>query len=408
MVTDRWSRALLVSILCVCACAQRPASRAQEDVSVLDREATTAVSAVQGQLKNFPIDRKTRISDALQSQLMSVPLSFKVAGNLNSLVTLDPHKLTLTEKNDLLMRIQRTQQLVDPALTPSPAAEADAIISTFQSSSPLSPAEIQALRLRLAQLPNIAKSVGRILWSNPADGNWHFEGTGFVTKTNIVTTACHVISELTDVSDGQLVLRNDRHAVVDFSEMTLPKTGPLPSNMVTYPVSKILAAGSAKGCDVAVVQISGADSVPALSVSKTQSPPKRLLVLGYPQLSDLTPLVCQYEQDPTALYFCQFRTAYPAAAKVTSPGNLYGSNSHDGISVFTYSANTRGGQSGSPVLDFETLQVAGVHYCCTGSADMTYSLGCATWHPQNLRWNEAIASSTVLADSSLKSYFEGQ
>jgi hypothetical protein len=374
----------------------------------LDAEATKVVSAAQAQLTSLPTERKLRLSDALQNQFEFAPSPAGKPASFNELVTLDPRKLTLGEKNDLLSHIERTQQLVDPTLVPSAASGGDveAILSAFQSSSPLTSLESQRARQSLKTLPTAAKSVGRILWSNPTDGNWHFEGTVFVTKTNVVATACHVIGELTDVSAGQLVLRKDRIAVVDFSEVALPKAGPLPAAMHTYPVSKILATGSGQGCDVALLQISGAESVPSLRLSTATSPPKRVVVLGYPQLADLSPLVCKSAVDPTVLYFCQFRAAHADAAKVSSPGNFSSSSSHDGLGVFTYSANTRGGQSGSPVLDLETLQVSGVHYCCTGSTDVPYSLGCATWHPQNLKWNEAIDSATILADKALKNYFD--
>jgi hypothetical protein len=257
-------------------------------------------------------------------------------------------------------------------------------------------------------LPVVAKSVGRLLWSNPTDGNWHFEGSAFVIKTNIVATACHVVAELVDISGNQITIRKDRTAVIDFSDVELPKTGPLPPEVHPYPLSKILALGSAKGCDAAVLQIAGAESLPAIPMSSSATPPKRVVVVGYPQLTDLSPLVCQFAIDPTTLYFCQFRAAHPGTSKVNSPGDVYTSGSHDRIGVFTYNSSTRGGQSGSPVLDLETLKVAGVHYCCTGSADVGSSLACALWHPQNLRWNEAISSTSILADQSLKGYFGSQ
>ncbi len=194
--------------------------------------------------------------------------------------------------------------------------------------------------------------------------------------------------------------------MIDFSDGQLPATGQLPSGINTYPVLNIIATGSGQGCDVALLKIFGADGVPLLKVSDGKSIPKRLVIIGYPQLADLTDLVCQYTLDSTTKYFCQFRVAHPGIAKVKSPGSTYTSNSHDGIDVFTYNACTRGEQSGSPVIDLDSLRVVGVHYCCTGSAQVDTTLGCATWHAQNLKWNEAISTKTITADDALKNFFE--
>ncbi len=399
------SRIVSTCVACAYVTAQTTPVSVPAAARSIDTEATQVLSAAQAQLKMLPAAQKARISGTLNDQARRLSLSNNTF-TFDELILPDPHNLTLIEKNNLLSNIQRTQQLVDPSLVIRPAADlnADAIILTFQSSSPLTGPEIQNVRQALKRLPVVAKSIGRLLWANPADGNWHFEGTVFVSKTNVVATACHVVSDLTDVSNGQSVLRKDRVAVIDFSEIPLPRTGPLPASLHTYPVVKVLATGSTAGCDVATLQISGADSIPPLTLASGSFIPKRMLVLGYPQLADLTPLVCQYEMDPTATYFCQFHADNPSAAKVASPGKLYTSNSHDGISVFTYGANTRGGQSGSPVLDLETLQVVGVHYCCTG-VDLPNALACATWHPQNLKWNEAIASATITSDQTLRLYF---
>jgi hypothetical protein len=129
-------------------------------------------------------------------------------------------------------------------------------------------------------------------------------------------------------------------------------------------------------------------------------------VIGYPQLADLSDLVCQYAIDSTTKYFCQFRASHPGIVKVKAPGSVYTANAHDGIDVLTYNASTRGGQSGSPVIDLDSLRVVGVHYCCTGSSKVDTTLGCATWHAQNLRWNEAISTRTIVGDEALKDFFE--
>jgi hypothetical protein len=193
-------------------------------------------------------------------------------------------------------------------------------------------------------------------------------------------------------------------AAIDFTDTALSSSGGPPQNATLFPVVKILGSGSAQGCDVAFLEIQGAESVTPLKLSNGKTTPKRIAVIGYPLLSDLTPLICKIETDPTMLFFCTFHTAHPDIAKVKSPGTVYTTNAHDGIAVFTYSAATRGGQSGSPVIDLETLEVVGIHYCCSGSSQVDTAFTCATWHAQNIQWNEAISSSAILADKALNPF----
>ncbi|MGC4052788.1 MAG: trypsin-like peptidase domain-containing protein [Paludibaculum sp.] len=372
----------------------------------MDAEAAKILSVAQHQIKMLPAEEKTRLSDALRNSPVKLvdPAGKRVT--LDELVSASPERLTLIDKNKLLEQIHRQQQVVDPSLVPASPGSADAIVAAYQTSRPLEPAEIPVVRESLMRLPEATKSIGRLLWSDSARPAWILGGTVFVTRTNEVATACHVIGEIVDVRDGHLSLRADRTAVVDFSEWPVPISGPLPSGAKTYPVLKLLATGSEKGCDAAVLQIAGAETIPPLRLSHSTDAPKRMLVVGYPQFDDLNRYVCGFASDPTMLFFCNFMSAHPGTRRVASPGNLYTSTVHDGLGIFTYSANTRGGQSGSPVLDLKTMEVAGIHYCCTGTPDSTYTLGCATWHPQNVKWNEALSAATILADKALKDHFE--
>lgn len=377
-----------------------------------DAEAGKVLSAAQQQVQTLPDAKKQQILNGLSESLLGkvnkIATSTIDPNHPETVLQADPKKLSLEQKNELLSLIQQTQQVVDPTLVPSSTTSLDPkdILSVFGSPTPLTLDEIKLYSNNLKKLPGLAASVGRLLWADKTDQNWTFEGTVFVTKANVVATACHVIEPLVDVSNGKISLRGDRMAVIDFSDGQLPATGQLPSGINTYPVLNIIATGSGQGCDVALLKISGADGVPLLKVSDGKSIPKRLVIIGYPQLADLTDLVCQYTLDSTTKYFCQFRVAHPGIAKVKSPGSTYTSNSHDGIDVFTYNASTRGGQSGSPVIDLDSLRVVGVHYCCTGSAQVDTTLGCATWHAQNLKWNEAISTKTITADDALKNFFE--
>jgi hypothetical protein len=377
-----------------------------------DAEATKVLSAAQQQMQNLLGPKKQQIlngfSGILLSKVSKIAPSTIDPNHPETVLQADPGKLSLEQKNQLLSLIQQTQQVVDPTLVPSSTTSLDPkdILSVFGSPTPLTPDEIKLYSNNLKQLPVLAASIGRLLWADKTDQKWTLEGTVFVTKTNVVATACHVIEPLVDVSNGKISLRGDRMAVIDFSEGVLPTTGQLPPGIHTYSVLDIIATGSGRGCDVALLKLSGAEAVPLLRVSDGKTLPKRLVVIGYPQLSDLTDLVCQYSLDSTTKYFCQFRAAHPGIAKVKSPGSTYASNSHDGIDVFTYNASTRGGQSGSPVIDLDSLRVVGVHYCCTGSSQVDTTLGCATWHAQNLKWNEAISTKTIIGDEALKNFFE--
>lgn len=224
----------------------------------------------------------------------------------------------------MLGSIQYGQQVVDPTLVPSPVSKVNVeeIVSAFKHSKPLNADETKRYGDNMPKIPILAKSVGRLLWADKISGKWIFEGTVFVTKPNIVATACHSIEPIADISNGKISLRTDRTAAIDFSDVELPDTGLLPPTLRTYPVVKIVATGSAKGCDVAFLEIDGASGIPSLKFSDSKIRAARILVIGYPQLLDLTPLRCEYAPDATTKYFCNFHAANPGVAKVKSPGTV--------------------------------------------------------------------------------------
>jgi hypothetical protein len=410
---NRMFRGFTIGIffLSVALFADAQTSKASKSAITLDSEAGKVLAAAQHQIADLSGTKKQEVFSAFdeiaskQSPFTSLTID---NGAPHNALTTNPKALTLRQKNDLLSWIQQTQQVVDPSLTPSTSSSQDPqdLVSAFSSSKPLTPAEIQKYTANVARIPVLAKSVGRLLISVTAGSTWVSKGTVFVTKKNVVATACHVIEPIVDVSNGTLSLRKNIIAVVDFSDDTLPDDGTLPSGLQTYPVNKILSVGTAQGCDVALLQISGADSIEPLKVDESKSLPARIIVIGYPKLDDLSDLVCTYAIEKTQKFFCQFWKANKGAAKVKSPGSTYTPNSHNGIDVFTYNAATREGQSGSPVLDLETLRVVGIHYCCTGADIPDLKLACATWHAQNLEWNEAISTKSILKDKALRDYVQ--
>ena len=171
-----------------------------------------------------------------------------------------------------------------------------------------------------------------------------------------------------------------------------------------YPVTGVAAISGRAGCDVAQLRIDGAAAnIPPLKIAAKNTTATRVIVVGYPLLNTYSSFTCSLGLGGiTSTNFCEFHTDYPTIAKVASPGRILSRDAHDGISVFTYDAPTDGGQSGSPVFDAETLEVIGIHYCCSGAPANTSDLMCATWHPQNISWNEAIASETMVGDAILK------
>jgi trypsin-like peptidase len=374
----------------------------------MDAEANDVLSAAQKQIRNLPGPAQGQVLSGLRTKIDTPNLKTLGIKAPSDILAIDPEKLSFRQKDQILGNIMQQQRFVDPGsvVTPSNSGNPQDIVPAFTASSPLTPEEIKRYSDNARKIPTLAQSVGRLLWSDKASRMWHFEGTVFVTKTNIVATACHAVEHIVDVKNEQLVLRSDRVAVVEFSDGELPDTGMLPTNVQTYPVIGIAASGSTLGCDVAFLRIDGALTIPSLKVSNGKSIPKRIALIGYPQLTDLTPLVCQYAVDDTTKYFCKFHAAHPGIAKVKSPGTVYTSNLHNGINVFTYNATSRLGESGSPVIDLDTLDVVGVHYCCTGGNQVDNALECASWHAQNVSWNEAISVSTLIADKNLAGFLE--
>lgn len=390
--------------------------KASEKAVEVKAEAKKVMLAAQKQVLNLPPSTRGKVVNALASLLNNRkyhPLvSTTAIKQPQDVLRIDPGPLTLQESSELVSLIQqaqqRTMQVVDPNMTPSPSFSPDPedLISGFTASTPLTPAEVQRYTQNASRLPILAKSVGRLLWSEKNGAtDWKFKSTVFVTQKNVVATNCHALDEdVVDVTNDNIVLRKDRLYAVDFSDAELGSPGVLANSTVLYPVVDVITTGTAQGCDIALLRIDHADSIIPLVFADEGSSIKRIVIIGYPLLSDLTQYTCPLE-DTTGQFFCKFKNSHPGVGKVRSPGAVYTFNSHAGVDVFTYNAPTREGFSGSPVIDLDTLHVVGIHYCCTG-ANVSYTLKCAMWHPQKLTWNEAIASKTLVNDSRLKEFIE--
>ena len=388
------------------------ASTAEPKTQQLDAESTKVLSALQQQVKNLPETTRIGVSseiDGLTIQNPITPQLIPSIGRTQRLLDLDPLTLTLGQKMQnigLLIDVNRPQiqQVVNPALPAEPAAAvalsalADTLNGIPSNGRHVSAASLSTLSVK-------ARSIGRVIWTfqdllEKGDPMWQLAGTGFVSSPGIVTTACHVVSQIADVAAGQTKIRTGVVVRLDFSD------GTTYANLL--PVTSIVAISKTVGCDIAQLAFEGGTNLIPLKMASATASTTRIIVIGYPMLNNYTSDDCSISGNTsTEVQFCGFHKLNPETAKVMSPGGVLTccSDDHGGVSVLTYNAPTDGGQSGSPVFDADTLSVVGVHYCCTGGSGSSGLMDCDTWHPQNIKWNEAITTQSLLNDSSLKDHF---
>jgi S1-C subfamily serine protease len=372
-------------------------------------EAADILDAARTKLYDVPSDEKKKRQKLLINTLKADPDLESMIGDkkLSKIATPngDVGSLTLQQTNKIIGDVQNIQLARDPTLKPTPPEEVavETLLTAHNHTSP------NTTSGQAGELLKMMNSVGRLFWTDNGPGGpgqmWTFEGTVFVSFKGVVATNCHVIENIINIKNGKVSLNPLRTAVIDFSGLPLPadKSLPLPANV--HKVLSIAALSASAGCDVAALRVEGADDIPPLNLSSDDSVSLDVAVIGYPMLAGLTPLVCSYAIDLTSQMFCDFQRDHPGYAKVISEGPVYKKTTHEGVGVFSYSASTRGGQSGSPVISLTTLKVIGIHYCCTGSSAVDETLPCTTWHPQDVTWNEAISAPTLLADPDLHGFF---
>jgi hypothetical protein len=411
---------LAVGQMMVAQTSPSPAGKTLE----LDQESTNVMSAIQTRIKELPAAKEQEVLNTMRDITLQHPnlttpetTPSGTSGTVD-LLNANPRALTLSQKTSAIEVMieasnQSVQQVViggpqSPSpLDPTPIKSSPSLDSLATALNSIAPRQDKILSATdLAALVEKQKSIGRILWTyqnlfDKGDPMWQIAGTGFVTSPGIVTTACHVVSKFGDVSGGQVKLKANVVVRIDFSNTSTP------GNLI--PITGIIAISNTMACDAAQLGLSGSTDIVPLRVAPATSATKRILVVGYPQLDNYRAEGdCQSQGTLTATQFCIFANANPTAAKVVSPGGVLTAccgDDHGGVSVITYDAPTDGGQSGSPVFDAETLQVIGVHYCCTEESATPTILNCETWHPQKPGWNEAVTTQSLLRDSSLKDRF---
>jgi Trypsin-like peptidase domain len=382
----------------------------------IDQESSGVFNSLKDSINALPTIERAKTESLIERDLNATPGATTtlgpVANSASDLLSAGPSNLSLNQRMIAVRamiqaRNENVQQVVIPGVVASPAT-VQGLDGAVTALNHLVPTGNLLAAGSLGPLLQKYKSIGRLLWTKPAliaSGTpmWQLAGTVFVTSPGIVTTACHTLmgqgdQALVDIQGSAITLRSDLVLRVEFGNTSDFQT--------MYTVSGIAAVSGQAGCDVAQLKIVGADDIPPLKIAAKDNVARRVLVVGYPLLNNYSSFMCGLNLGgATEQQFCVFHAANPTVAKVVSPGNVFTWETHDGVSVFTHGAPTDGGQSGSPVFDADTLDVIGVHYCCSGASQNSSNLVCATWHPQNISWNEAIASITIVSDALLKPNF---
>lgn len=417
MSTRAFVLLLAGSSICCLQISSQTSPSPQAATQQVDIESTAILSSLQTDSAGLSPNAKQQEVERLNQALVGMAVTMGVESpptNAVTILTENPSDLTLSQKEQAIdALIQAGQPQVQQVVIGGPQGPVNlndpALLQPLADAlNHLNLSDVPTLSsLSLAKLTKKMESIGKIVWayqSSVASGSpmWQLAGTGFVSAPGVVTTACHVANEIADMSSGQPTLKSNIVVNMDFSI----------NGAMQHPVrvSRVIAISSTAGCDAAQLAITDGDSIPALSVAQATRNTKRVIVVGYPLLDNYRVSSDCPTGSLTDIQFCMFAQTYPLTAKVASPGKVLTDccdvADHGGVSVLTYNAPTDGGQSGSPVFDADTLEVVGIHYCCTGIvASSGGLLNCATWHPQNPGWNEAITTQSVLADSLLKGNF---
>lgn len=250
-----------------------------------------------------------------------------------------------------------------------------------------------------------ARSVGRI---ERDDGGMRHIGTAFVVGDGLLATNCHVLRAMLDPAvdrgrpDGDLRLAG--RFLVDFGDPA--KHDPEGE----YEIEGVAGYSRTRFMDVAVLRVaaksrSGSRGLPPRiplrrqpMTSITRQQPLAIGVLGYPDLLNLD----DTDQD-TQDTFRRIRERAGARAKVFSPGMVVGLDENGTIVFLDHVASTHRGQSGSPVLDRQTGEAVGIHFCCTepGRPESVDPLACSSERLSDRRNNEAVSAWSVVSDALL-------
>lgn len=348
-------------------------------------------------LNNLPADDKSKVSVSLQKESIQ-HFGFPAFKSVGDLMAIDVSNLPEQQKslvNTTVMHVVETNlppvAILKNAIKPTGTEiypDLDTLVKASFNSSMIT----------------LANEVGRIRYwvrnDQPAtsmkDSDAYLAGTGFVVGPGMIATACHVLDAITDSTSTSL--SSTLWIKIDFSADSL--------NHQAYLVTGVLGRGSLQGEDYAILSVSnssegGGTPLPDPVILGVDSGTQYIGVVGYPDIDGAVKACASGGSgcDETAKWFVAFAQKNPGVIKVISPGRKTGDFSPHGFPILTYDAPTLEGQSGSPVIDMDSDQVVGLHYCCTGYTPDTNEPTCAKLQPLSLgdkSDNEALAIRNVV------------
>lgn len=196
-------------------------------------------------------------------------------------------------------------------------------------------------------IKEVAASVGRIEMNGAVldpGGNERSDqmiGTGFAVARNVIMTNRHV-AEVFCNEDGSV--RNGTGARIDFVEEYERDPD------ASFRIVRALEIGT--DYDYAILQVEGGPDFPqplALGTVTEASP--MVFTLGYPAFDT---------RNPTKVQRDLFSNVFEV--KRFAPGRLRGEVPMEGLTLWEGDYTTLGGNSGSPVIDFESGEVLGLHF----------------------------------------------
>lgn len=195
-------------------------------------------------------------------------------------------------------------------------------------------------------------SVGRIeILGHP---NYPWVGTGWLIKgTNIIVTNRHVIEKFVDIEDSDFIIRKNSKGIpleikIDFKEELDCK------EEREFRIEKILHVSKYDEPDIALLQVESQNEknqfLPeGLEIfDDTVQPNDNVFVVGYPANSE------------SKIHLYDFIFNGISEVKRLAPGDIFPSSAASYI--YEHDCSTWYGNSGSPVIDFYSGKVVGVHY----------------------------------------------
>ena len=370
-------------------------SAGQTAVAAGDLEDAKITSRIES-FKNLSPEAKEKISQDLQAE-SKTHYGFTAIKTVDDTLIVDVKKLDLQQK---ILMDQTTMHVVDGNLVPV-AVLKDVIHPTGDQIYP----DLQKLIASNAndKMLAVTRKVGRIRYwmrnGKPANALQESDavltGTGFVVAPGMIATACHVLDYFTDLKSGDM--SPNVWVKIDFSAES--------KTHESYLITGVLGKGNLEGEDYAVLAVNtnsedGTESLPDPVTFGTDSATNYVGVIGYPDLDGATKACAAGGTacDETSKWFSNFAEKNPGIIKIISPGRKTGNFAPLGFPIITYDSPTLGGQSGSPVIDYQSAQVIGIHYCCTGYKPDENEPDCAKLQPLSLgikSSNEALAIKDV-------------